>query len=104
MPDDNSTPPSPDPAAVVAAIRAALVKLLPPEDLSQVDLDAVDSRTPMLSLPLDSAVLMALTNELEDTFSVFIEEEAAFSFTEVGDVVNYISRRIADRAARLNGV
>jgi acyl carrier protein len=38
--------------------------------------------------------------ELEDTFSVFIEEEAAFSFTALGDVADYIRNRIAGRADR----
>ena len=65
--------PPPDNAEVLDAIRAAQTKLLSPEDLAQVDLEAVDAQTPLLSLPVDSVVLMALMNELEDTFSVFIE-------------------------------
>jgi acyl carrier protein len=54
----------------------------------------------MLSLPVDSAVLMALMNELEDTFAVYIEEEAAFSFESVGDVSEYIRQRLAAKAGR----
>ena len=92
--------PRPDNAEVLDAIRAALIKLLSPEDLAQVDLEAVDAQTPLLSLPVDSVVLMALMNELEDTFSVFIEEEAAFSFTALGDVGDYLRNRIAARAQR----
>ena len=95
-----SQPRLPDNAEVLDAIRAGLTKLLSPEDLAQVDLDAVDAQTPLLSLPVDSVVLMALMNELEDTFSVFIEEEAAFSFSAAGDVADYISNRIAGRAER----
>lgn len=90
----------PDDAEVLDAIRAGLTKLLSPEDLAQVDLDAVDAQAPLLSLPVDSVVLMALMNELEDTFSVFIEEEAAFSFSAAGDVADYIRNRIAARAQR----
>lgn len=90
----------PDDAEVLDAIRAGLTKLLPAEDLAQVDLDAVDAQTPLLSLPVDSVVLMALMNDLEDTFSVFIEEEAAFSFSTAGDVADYIRNRIAARAQR----
>jgi len=98
VPNDSTTPPDDD--AVIAALRAALIRLLPPEDLAQIDLDALDVRTPLLSLPVDSAVLMALMTELEDTFSVFIEEEAAFSFTDPGAVGDYIRHRIAERARR----
>ena len=90
----------PETADVVDAVRTGLIKLLPREDLAQVDLDALDAQTSLLSLPVDSAVLMALMTELEDTFSVFIEEEAAFSFATLGDVADYIRTRIAGRAER----
>lgn len=103
MLENPPVPALPEPAEVVEAIRAGLVKLLPPEDLAQVDLVAIDAQTPLLGLPIDSAVLMALMNELEDAFSVFIEEEAAFGFAAVGDVSDYIRNRIADRARRLSG-
>jgi acyl carrier protein len=93
----------PESADVVAAIREGLARLLPPEDLDQVDLPALDEHTPMLSLPVDSAVLMALMTELEDTFSVYIEEEAAFSFESVGDICDYIRQRIAAKARRTDG-
>lgn len=93
----------PEPADVVAAIRDGLARLLPPEDLAQVDLTALDEHTPMLSLPVDSAVLMALMNELEDTFSVYIEEEAAFSFESFGDICAYIRQRLAAKASRADG-
>jgi acyl carrier protein len=39
-------------------------------------------------------------NELEDTFAVYIEEEAAFSFESVGDVSEYIRQRLAAKAGR----
>lgn len=90
----------PETADVLDAVRAGLIKLLPPEDLAQVDLGGLDAQTPLLSLPVDSATLMALMNEMEDTFSVFIEEEAAFSFTVLGDIADYIRTRIAGRARR----
>lgn len=102
MSESHTTPTPPEPAEVIEAIRAALVKLLPPEDLAQVDLDGIDSETQLLGLPIDSAVLMALMAELEDGFSVFIEEEAAFSFTVVGDISDYMRSRIALRAQRLS--
>ena len=95
-----SQPRLPETAEVLDAVRAGLTKLLPPEDLAQVDLAALDAQTPLLSLPVDSAVLMALMTELEDTFSVFIEEEAAFSFIALGDVGDYLRNRIAARAQR----
>lgn len=95
-----SQPRLPETAEVLDAVRAGLTKLLPPEDLAQVDLAVLDAQTPLLSLPVDSAVLMALMTELEDTFSVFIEEEAAFSFAVPGDVADYIRNRLAARAQR----
>ena len=103
MSETHTTPALPEPSEVIEAIRAGLVKLLPPEDLAQVDLEAIDAQTPLLGLPIDSAVLMALMNELEDPFSVFIEEEAAFAFTVVGDVPDYIRSRIVARSQRLSG-
>ncbi len=103
MDEKGPLPTLPESADVIAAIRGGLIKLLPPEDLAQVDLDGLDASTPLLSLPVDSATLMALVNELEDTFSVFIEEEAAFSFETLGEISDYIRNRIADRARRRNG-
>lgn len=90
----------PESADVVASIRDGLARLLPPEDLAQVDLAGMDERTPMLSLPVDSAVLMALMNDLKDAFSVYIKEEAAFSFESVGDICDYIRQRTAAKARR----
>lgn len=90
----------PEAAEIEQAIRAGLAKLLAPEDLHQIELAAVCAETPMLSLPVDSAVLMALMTELEDTFSVYIDEEAAFGFALVGDVSEYIRHRLTEKAAR----
>ena len=100
---DPATPTPPTPADVVEAIRAGLVKLLPAEDLAQIDLAALDAGTPMLSLPIDSAVLMALMNDLEDRFSVFIDEEAAFSFTTVGEAADHVIERVRAKARRRDG-
>lgn len=90
----------PDDNAVLDAVRAGLVKLLPPEDLRQVDLADLGPQTPMLSLPIDSVVLMALMTEIEDTFGVYIDEESAFAFAEIGDIGDYIRCRLAARADR----
>ncbi len=90
----------PDDGEVLAALRAALTKLLTPDDLHQIDLTDIGPRTPMLSLPVDSVVLMALMTELEDTFAVYIDEESAFSFTAVGDIADHIRQRLAAKALR----
>lgn len=92
----------PDPAEIVDTIRSGLRRLLPPEELQNVDLDELSLQTPLLSLPIDSAVLMALMTELEDAFAVFIDEEAAFSFESVSQVSHYIRQRLAEKARRLN--
>ena len=101
MTDDTSATAPPTPEQVLEAVRAGLVRVLPAEDLAQVDIAAIDTATAMLSLPVDSAALMALMTELEDTFTVFIEEESAFSFTTVGDIADYIAARAAEKARRL---
>ncbi|SOJ52649.1 Acyl carrier protein [Mycobacterium simulans] len=101
MTEKLTTPVLPEDADVVQAMRAGLVKLLPPEDLAQLDLDHIGSDTTLLSLPVDSVVLMALMNELEDKFTVYIDEEAAFAFRDIGDVANYVRQRLIDKARRL---
>ncbi|POX85427.1 hypothetical protein C3477_23405 [Mycobacterium kansasii] len=93
----------PEAGEVIGAFRDALEKVLAPEDLAQVDLVRVDSETPLLSLPIDSAVLMSLMTELEDRFAVFIDEEAAFAFQTVADITDYVRRRLTDKAGRLAG-
>ena len=86
---------------VLTAVRTGLVTLLPADDLNQIDLTKVDLQTPMLSLPIDSAVLMALMTELEDTFGVYIDEESAFAFATIGDIADYVQRRSEAKARRL---
>lgn len=71
-----------------------------PEDLAQVDLDAVNAQTALLGLPVDSVVLMALMNEMEDRFTVFIPEEDAFAFSVVGDIGAFIRGRLRAKAVR----
>ncbi len=90
----------PEDTEIIDALRDALSRLLPPEDLTQVDLAAVDADSPLLALPVDSVVLMALMNELEDRFTVFIPEEEAFAFTVVGDIGAFIRQRLSDNAKR----
>ncbi|AMU23275.1 Phosphopantetheine attachment site [Mycobacteroides abscessus subsp. bolletii] len=90
----------PEDAEIIGALRGALTKLLPPEDLAQVDLDAVNAQTALLGLPVDSVVLMALMNEMEDRFTVFIPEEDAFAFSVVGDIGAFIRGRLRAKAVR----
>ncbi|AKC40857.1 Phosphopantetheine attachment site [Mycolicibacterium phlei] len=100
MTERQSVPELPIDLDIAEALRDALTKLLPPEDLAQLDLDAVGPDTPLLSLPVDSVVLMALMNDLEDRFSVFIPEEEAFAFVVVGDIGAFIRQRLRDKAKR----
>lgn len=93
----------PEADEVIAVLRGGLVKLLPPEDLAQVDIDEINPTTQLLSLPVDSVVLMALMNEIEDTFTVFIPEAEAFAFSTVGEVADFVRTRLADKAQRLQG-
>jgi len=87
---------------VVQEFRQALIEVLPSEDLVQIPLDELDSETQLLSLPIDSVILMSVMNELEEHFAVFITEEAAFDFATIGDVAQYIQTRQADKSRRLS--
>jgi acyl carrier protein len=101
MTENRTAPTLPEVSEIVDALRAGLVQLLPLEDLAQVDVHRIDAQTQLLSLPVDSAVLMALMNHLEDTFGVYIDEEAAFSFAVIGEVADYIRQRLGAKARRL---
>lgn len=90
----------PDDSEVLDAVRAGLLRVLAPPDLAQTDLANLAADTALLSLPIDSAVLMALINELEDAFGVYIDEESAFSFTTVGDIGDFLRRRLTERRDR----
>jgi acyl carrier protein len=101
MAEKPTGPVLPETGEIVDAVRAGLVRLLPPEDLAQIDLNEIDSQTPLLGLPVDSVVLMALMNEIEDKFAVYVGEATAFSFNVVGDVADYVRQRLTDKARRL---
>lgn len=92
----------PNNARVVLAVQEALVTVLPVEDLAQIALEELDEHTQLLSLPIDSVVLMSVMNELEECFSIFITEEAAFDFVTIGDIAQYIQNRFADKASRFS--
>ncbi len=92
--------PVPADAEILDALRAGLVKLLPAAELAQVDLDSLGAATPLLSLPVDSVVLLGLMNHLEERFQVFIPEDDAFGFRVIGDVSAFIRQRVADKARR----
>lgn len=91
----------PETDEVLDILRTALVTLLPPEDLAQVDIAAIGADTQLLSLPIDSVLLMALMNEIEEVFTVFIPEEQAFAFTTAGDLAEFVRQRLTDKAQRL---
>ncbi|MGW7278124.1 acyl carrier protein [Streptomyces sp. NPDC054844] len=95
-----TTPAAPTDDELLTALREALTDLLDPADLAQVDLDALDRDTPLLSLPLDSITLVAAMSRLENTFRVFIPEQKAFAFTHVGDLADFVRERVAAKAAR----
>lgn len=101
MTENHPIPTLPDTAEIIDALRDSLMKVLPPEDLAQVDFASLGPETPLLSLPVDSAALMSLMTDLEDKFTVFIDDEAAFSFNLVADVADYVRQRLTDKVRRL---
>lgn len=62
----------------------------------------MNAQTALLGLPVDSVVLMALMNEMEDRFTVFIPEEDAFAFSVVGDIGAFIRGACAPRPCVAN--
>lgn len=93
----------PEPAEVLAGLREALSVVLDADDLAKIDLAALGTGTPLLSLPVDSMALMELMTRIEDTFRVYIPEERAYQFTTIGDVVDHVRTKAAAKAARRRG-
>lgn len=90
----------PEPDEILAGLRQALTDVLNQDDLAKVDLDALTTQTPLLSLPIDSLTLMTLMTRIENAFLVYIPEAQAYAFASIGDVVDYIRDRAAAKAAR----
>ncbi|GGK78227.1 acyl carrier protein [Mangrovihabitans endophyticus] len=95
--------PVPEPDDVLTGLRDALTDVLDADDLAKIDVGAVDARTPLLSLPVDSLALMELMTRIEDRFRVYIPEDRAYAFTTVGEVVDYVRDKAAAKAARKQG-
>lgn len=91
---------APTDADVLSTLREALAELLEPAELTQVDLDSIGSGTPLLSLPLDSITLVAAMTRVENEFKVFIPEQKAFGFQQVGDIADFVRERVQAKAAR----
>ncbi|MET9553680.1 acyl carrier protein [Streptomyces sp. NPDC006645] len=91
---------APTDADVLTVLREALAELLEPAELAQVDLDSIRSGTPLLSLPLDSITLVAAMTRVENEFKVFIPEQKAFAFQQVGDIADFVRERVQAKAAR----
>lgn len=90
----------PGPKEIFEQVLETIRTTLPPEELVKLDLDAIEPRTPFLSLPLDSLALMGLMTSLEDRFRVFIPDDRAFAFERVEDLVAFIGERLEAKAAR----
>lgn len=91
---------APTDADVLGTLREALAELLEPAELAQVDLDSIESGTPLLSLPLDSITLVAAMTRVENEYRVFIPEQKAFGFQQVGDIADFVRERVQAKAAR----
>ncbi|MEV0781232.1 acyl carrier protein [Streptomyces sp. NPDC050428] len=95
-----TSPAVPTDADILGTLREALAELLEPADLAQVDLDSIGPTTPLLSLPLDSITLVAAMTRVENEFKVFIPEQKAFGFQQVGDIADFVRERVQAKAAR----
>lgn len=99
-PTSSGTVAVPGQEEILAGVKQTLTVALPPEELAQVDVDAVTQDTFLLSLPLDSLALMELMTALEDKFRVFIPDDKAFAFERVSDLTGYIHERLEKKAER----
>lgn len=85
---------------ILAGLRTAIGETLTGADRERLDLDAVHTGTPMLSLPVDSLALMQIITNVEDRFRVYIPEDQAYRFTTIGELVDFVHDRTAAKAAR----
>jgi len=90
----------PEPSAILEGLREALTVVLDKADLAKVDLSAIDTRTPLLSLPLDSMALLEMVTRIENQFRVYIPAERAYEFVTVGEAVDFVRERAAAKATR----
>jgi len=93
----------PAPEQILVGLRAAIADTLDGVDLARIALDAVDTATPTLSLPVDSLALMRIVSGVEDRFRVFIPEDKAYAFTTIGELVSFVQEKTAAKAARQQG-
>lgn len=93
-----TTPPSDE--DILTGLREAIAAVLDGPALAAVDVTSLDRDTPLLSLPLDSLKLVETMTRIEDRFRVFIPEQKAFAFTTVGEVVDYVRDKTAEKAAK----
>jgi acyl carrier protein len=56
--------------------------------------------TRLLSLPLDSLGLVGLMSHIEERFGIYVDEEEAFAFETVRDVVASIREKLDRKAHR----
>lgn len=93
----------PDQDAILVGLRQALAAVLPQKERESFDVEEVVADTPLLSLPVDSATLMALAAETEERFRVYIPEQELYAFTTAGEFAAYIHQRLQAKAARARG-
>lgn len=93
----------PAPEQILVGLRSAIADTLAGVDLARIDLEAVHAGTPMLSLPVDSLALMQIITNVEDRFRVFIPEDKAYSFTTIGELIDFVHAKTAAKAARQQG-
>lgn len=88
---------------ILTGLRAAIAETLDGVDRDRLDVNAVHTGTPMLSLPIDSLALMQIVTAVEDQFRIYIPEDRAYAFTTIGELVDFVREKTAARAARQQG-
>jgi len=85
---------------IIAGLRDALSAVLDDDARDRSDIEGITRDTPLLSLPLDSLQLVQAMTHVEDRFRVLVSQDAAFTFTTVGELVDHVRDKAVAKAAR----
>ena len=84
--------------AVLAQLKALLQRVIDEQERETLDIDNITAETDLLSLPLDSLATVELMHGIEETFNIYVREDAAFEFQTMGDVIRHIQEQRARSA------
>lgn len=81
--------------ALLADLKELVRGVLDEHEQAAVDWEAVTAATSLGSLPLDSLATIELLYSVESRWNIVINEDEAFEFQTVGDVLESIKHKLA---------